>query len=187
MQLMRDVERGVKTYGEMIRVAREMRGITSTGLSLAIGRNPGYVSRIEVGSSKETPPPDVMEGLSRELGLPIAAQLESLGYRVREGESQDVEKRYLHGGNRIVGSHRGLLTGPLVRGGGATNTALRILPHAALRVFAHQPGDRIVVRRVRPRPSVRGPGRPLPPDGPQITDLHALVGQDFVRHRSCFT
>lgn len=79
-----DVERLVTTYGELVKRARDARGITSTGLSIAIGRNPSYISRLEVGIAKETPPPDVMLGLERELGLSVAEQLEALGYPVRE-------------------------------------------------------------------------------------------------------
>jgi transcriptional regulator with XRE-family HTH domain len=69
--------------GELI--ARRMRArgnMTGRELAERIGRSPSYVSQLVNGEKKEAPPPEVLEALQRELGIPIEESLRLWGYRV---------------------------------------------------------------------------------------------------------
>lgn len=67
-------------FGDLIREARERQGWRSIDLGVKIGRDGSFVSRLETGRFKETPPPDVLAALSEYLGLDEAELLRSLGY-----------------------------------------------------------------------------------------------------------
>lgn len=69
-------------FASLIRRMRERHGLKSFQLAAKIGKQPSYVSRLENGTAKETPPPDVLEALSRELGVSVAEMLESIGYDI---------------------------------------------------------------------------------------------------------
>ena len=68
------------TFGELVRAAREARGLKGYELAQAIGRHPSYVSDLENGKRAEAPPPDVLAALERELGVSQARMLAAWGY-----------------------------------------------------------------------------------------------------------
>lgn len=78
---------GMKELGELLRAARERRGVRAYDLSYLIGQNPSWLSRIEAGSLTHPPAPDVMQALSEALNVPQSTMLEALGYHVLEEES----------------------------------------------------------------------------------------------------
>lgn len=54
-----------------------MRGMD---LAYAIGKDPGYVTRMEHGTLKEIPPPETVKALSAALDLSETAIIEAIGY-----------------------------------------------------------------------------------------------------------
>lgn len=75
----------MKDLGTLIADTRRRRGIaTQRELGITLGKDPAWVSRLENGTLKETPAPEVMRALAAALGLSEAALLEAAGYRVRD-------------------------------------------------------------------------------------------------------
>src|SRR5688572_16058801 len=67
-------------FGALIRARREDLGIRSYELAQRIGRQPSLISRLETGAYKDTPPPDILAALERELGVSQREMLTALGY-----------------------------------------------------------------------------------------------------------
>lgn len=70
----------MNTLGAAIARRREQRGLMQKDLATAIGRDQGYVSKLERGVIKEFPPPDILRGISEALGMPMTEILEIGGY-----------------------------------------------------------------------------------------------------------
>jgi transcriptional regulator with XRE-family HTH domain len=73
------------TFGSLVRATRERKGIRAADLAYQIGKDPSYLSKLERDILKDIPPPDVLAGLERELGLPQIALLRALGYGIPTG------------------------------------------------------------------------------------------------------
>ena len=71
---------GMKEFGKLVREAREQLGMRSYELADAIGKQRSYVSRLEAGELKETPPPDDLRRIRRTLNVSMRSLLVSLGY-----------------------------------------------------------------------------------------------------------
>jgi transcriptional regulator with XRE-family HTH domain len=102
-----------KTFGELVRGSRESQDIKSYQLAEMIGRRPSLISRIENGDYKETPPPDMIAGLSKALGIPQYRLLRAIGYDVgpasADGLADDPEM------DELVSLLRRLKPGPTER------------------------------------------------------------------------
>lgn len=69
--------------GELIAKRMQARGrMTGKDLADRIGKSPSYVSQLINGEKKDTPPPEVLEALDRELGIPIEESLRMWGYDI---------------------------------------------------------------------------------------------------------
>lgn len=66
--------------GQLIRDARENRGMESQALAQRIGVSKGTISNLERGVLKTTPDPSMLRALSAELGVPVSQMLSVLGY-----------------------------------------------------------------------------------------------------------
>lgn len=80
-------------FGKLIRQRRDRAGIKTLDLAYRIGRQQSYVSKLEAGDAKTTPPPDVLDALSRELGVSTAEMLEALGYHIARSDEADALMR----------------------------------------------------------------------------------------------
>lgn len=67
-------------FGELVRQAREARGIKAFELADLMHTHGSAISRLENGTFKETPAPDVLAQLSEHLGLEQIDMLRALGY-----------------------------------------------------------------------------------------------------------
>lgn len=72
--------RSMESFGKLVRRARLAKGMKGADLGSAVGRDGSYISRIENGEQKETPPPDVMAALSSMLDVPEERLLRAWGY-----------------------------------------------------------------------------------------------------------
>lgn len=63
---------GARLYPHTPMTAKEFAG--------RIGRSASYVSQLVNDQKQETPPPDVMAGIERVLGIPVVMQLRAWGY-----------------------------------------------------------------------------------------------------------
>lgn len=70
-------------FGSLIRRMRARHGLTTLELSNRIERSPSYISKVETGGLRETPPPDVLEAFSRELQISVSELLEAMGYNLQ--------------------------------------------------------------------------------------------------------
>lgn len=66
--------------GQLIREARENRGMESQVLAQQIGVSKGTISNLERGVLKTTPDPSMLRSLSDALGIPVSRMLSVLGY-----------------------------------------------------------------------------------------------------------
>ena len=64
------------TFGEMVRAARERRGLSATSLAREVGVSPSQISRIESGDRGTDV--DTLARLVRVLGLDAGASLDAL-------------------------------------------------------------------------------------------------------------
>lgn len=67
-------------FGELVRRARERKGLKAFELADLMHTHGSAISRLENGTFKETPAPDVMRQLSEILGLSDHDMLAALGY-----------------------------------------------------------------------------------------------------------
>ena len=78
------------TLGAAIARRREQRGLMQKDLAHAIGRDQGYVSKLERGVIKEFPPPDILRGISDALGMPMTEILEIGGYLTPADDAEGI-------------------------------------------------------------------------------------------------
>lgn len=76
----------MKELGEALFRRREQLGLTQRQFGDRIGKDPAYISRLEQGRTKETPPPEVLQAIAGELGISQARMLAMIGYTVGEPE-----------------------------------------------------------------------------------------------------
>lgn len=69
-------------FGELIKRKRARAGVKTLDLAYRIGRQQSFISKVESGDIKETPPPSVLAGFEREIGASVMEQLQAMGYRV---------------------------------------------------------------------------------------------------------
>ena len=72
------------TLGEMIRRAREERGLTLLQLALKLNVAQSTVSRLEADDYAGPPKPELLAALSDELGLSEVEMLVAVGYRIAD-------------------------------------------------------------------------------------------------------
>lgn len=89
---------GMNKMGLLIRSARERKGWNQKQLADKIGKDSSYVSRLETGRTKETPPAEDLGSLSDVLGVTVLDMLTAAGYQLQETESEDSgsPKAHLH-------------------------------------------------------------------------------------------
>jgi transcriptional regulator with XRE-family HTH domain len=68
-------------FGTLIKNRREERGLMAFEVAAQLHRPASFVSRLETGAFKETPPPNVLADLEAALGISQAEMLNALGYR----------------------------------------------------------------------------------------------------------
>lgn len=78
---------GMDTLGALVKRARLGKGMRGGDLGAAIGKDASYVSKIERGTMKDIPPPEIVRALSDALGVPEARLVRAIGYRTSEGEA----------------------------------------------------------------------------------------------------
>jgi transcriptional regulator with XRE-family HTH domain len=78
-------------FGDMVKRARDRKGWRSIDLGAALGRDGSFVSRLETGTFKETPAPDVLAALREHLGLDETQMLRALGYLQEQSETAPEE------------------------------------------------------------------------------------------------
>lgn len=71
---------GMKEFGKLVQHARDAKGMKSYELADAIGKQRSYMSRLEGGDIKETPPPETVRAICRVLGISMRSLVEALGY-----------------------------------------------------------------------------------------------------------
>lgn len=81
------------TLGSLVKGQRERLGMTQVTLAAQSGVSQNVISRIETGAYKETPPPEVLAGLSDALGIPESEMLASMGYRIEDPSEPDAADR----------------------------------------------------------------------------------------------
>ena len=69
-------------YGRALAKRRTDLGMTQGEMARRLGVAQNTLSRIETGVTRETPNPDFLNGVERELGLTITEQLSLVGYRL---------------------------------------------------------------------------------------------------------
>jgi len=72
------------TFGTLIRRAREHKRLLAREVAARLGIDPGTLSRLETGSYKETPSPDLIRRISEVLDIPPQQLMEALGYGILE-------------------------------------------------------------------------------------------------------
>lgn len=78
------------TFGTLIRRAREQKKLLAREVAARLEIDPGTLSRLETGSYKETPSPDLIRRISAVLEVPAQQLMEALGYGIlEEGRSYD--------------------------------------------------------------------------------------------------
>lgn len=77
---------GPMALGELIRSVRVGQGLKAVDLAAMTGLSTTMISRLETGTYKETPPPEVMVKIEKALKLPAKDMLVALGYEV-DGQS----------------------------------------------------------------------------------------------------
>jgi transcriptional regulator with XRE-family HTH domain len=70
----------MKELGAIVKRERLRRGMRGIDLAYAIGKDPGYVTRMEHGTLKEIPDPAVIHALGQALGVSDARLLRAIGY-----------------------------------------------------------------------------------------------------------
>lgn len=72
-----------ETFGRMVASRMRAHG-NMTGVELArrLRKSASYVSQLINDEKKDTPPPEVMAGIERELGIPMLTQLRAWGYNL---------------------------------------------------------------------------------------------------------
>jgi HTH-type transcriptional regulator, competence development regulator len=70
-----------QSFGEALRKARDVRGLSSTETARRSGISPAYLNRLENDTVKR-PSPEVLHHLSEALGVPYAQLMALAGYRV---------------------------------------------------------------------------------------------------------
>lgn len=70
------------SYGRAVAQRRNDLGVTQAEMSRRLGVGQNILSRIENGIARDTPAPDLLASIERELGIPVGEQLSLLGYRV---------------------------------------------------------------------------------------------------------
>ena len=70
-----------QSFGETLRNARDVRGLSSTEAARRAGISPAYLSRLENDTVKR-PSPEVLHHLGETLGVPYAELMVLAGYRV---------------------------------------------------------------------------------------------------------
>lgn len=73
---------GMESLGQRIKRAMDARRPPLRGYQLAalLERQQSYISKLINDQIKETPPPEVLQGLERVLGIPVPWSLRALGY-----------------------------------------------------------------------------------------------------------
>lgn len=74
----------MKTLGELVAAGMERREMSGKELGAAIGRDGSFISRIVTGRMKELPTPHDLEGISREIGVPVRELIVAAGYKLDE-------------------------------------------------------------------------------------------------------
>ena len=74
----------MKDLGEALYHRRIQHGLTQRQLGDRIGKDPAYISRLEQGRAKETPPPEVLQLIADTLDFSQAELLAMIGYPVGE-------------------------------------------------------------------------------------------------------
>jgi transcriptional regulator with XRE-family HTH domain len=82
----------MSTFGILIKQSRENRGMTVRALADAIGKSPGYISRIEVRG--EIPSVDLVVGLAKALEGDVERFLECAKTDSMERATNEVETKY---------------------------------------------------------------------------------------------
>lgn len=77
--------------GSLIRRTREERGLVQAALARMAEIPQGTLSRIETGSYKDVPPPEIIGALSRVLEIPQYQMLRLIGYDVGPATSVDTD------------------------------------------------------------------------------------------------
>ena len=70
------------SYGRAVAQRRNDLGVTQAEMSRRLGVGQNILSRIENGIARDTPAPELLASIERELGIPVGEQLSLLGYRV---------------------------------------------------------------------------------------------------------
>lgn len=81
--------RVMETLAQLVRRLREDQRLTQTALAERSSVSQGVISRIETGSYKEVPPPEVLDGLAGALGVSVNQLLTASGYHLAESRDQD--------------------------------------------------------------------------------------------------
>jgi transcriptional regulator with XRE-family HTH domain len=80
------------SFGNVLRKARDVRGLSSTETARRAGISPAYLSRLENDTVKR-PSPEVLHHLSEAVGVPYAELMALAGYRVPGIEEEPDTKR----------------------------------------------------------------------------------------------
>ena len=81
----------MKELGELVARLRSQRGYkTQKAFAQAVGKDSSWASRLEDGSQKVTPDPDLLARMSDVLGVPQVELLLAAGYDVAEHEETEV-------------------------------------------------------------------------------------------------
>lgn len=70
----------MKAFGDLIRRARERRGMRADELAPLLGMGGSTLSNIENGHRKSIPDPDLVDRIHAALGIPKERMLQTLGY-----------------------------------------------------------------------------------------------------------
>lgn len=70
----------MKAFGDLIRRARERRGMRADELAPLLGMGGSTLSNIENGHRKSIPEPELVDRLHEALGIPKERMLQTLGY-----------------------------------------------------------------------------------------------------------
>src|SRR6476469_9907765 len=81
----------VRSFGSVLRQAREVRELTAGDAARAAGISAAYLSRLENDAVKK-PSPHVLHQLSEALAVPYAELLSLSGYRLPEEPDRDVSQ-----------------------------------------------------------------------------------------------